>query len=352
MLIPAAALAEDFVKTVPGLPCGGQRGVLERATELAAQGIDSVCALLIDCSPDARLQRGAIGLFDPTGSGCGTLSTGAVGQQVQAASRQVLKTGKAIRIRVREDEDIDPPPAARDVGQLDILLVLLPAADAPLREAWMAASRDGAWLRLRLDRGDADGTGCGRGEARHGSCVHAFDESGASTPSSIAFAVPVNLEVPPSPRLLLLGLGPESRPLATIARLLGWHVEAVDARPGAEQHLPDSGVDRLHTSDSAALDELLGERAFDAAILGAHDFELDARHLRQLGESGIGFIGLLGSPARRDALFARLDDMLATQLEARVYAPAGLRLGGEGAEATALAIAAQLQYYLAHDLHA
>jgi hypothetical protein len=29
-----------------------------------------------------------------------------------------------------------------------------------------------------------------------------------------------------------------------------------------------------------------------------------------------------------------------------------LRLGGEGPEATALSIIAQLQYYLAHDVHA
>jgi xanthine dehydrogenase accessory factor len=45
-----------------------------------------------------------------------------------------------------------------------------------------------------------------------------------------------------------------------------------------------------------------------------------------------------------------MGDIIATQLEPRLYAPAGLHLGGEGPEIMALAIVAQLQRFLAHDV--
>ena len=59
------------------------------------------------------------------------------------------------------------------------------------------------------------------------------------------------------------------------------------------------------------------------------------------------------SVRRRGAtrLLTEIGDIAATQLEPRLYAPVGLRLGGEGPEAIALAIVAQLQHYLTHDAH-
>jgi xanthine dehydrogenase accessory factor len=69
-------------------------------------------------------------------------------------------------------------------------------------------------------------------------------------------------------------------------------------------------------------------------------------HLRRLARTNIGYVGLLGPPARRDALLAELGGSAAS-LGARLHAPAGLRLGGEGPEAIALAIAADLQRHLA-----
>jgi xanthine dehydrogenase accessory factor len=137
-----------------------------------------------------------------------------------------------------------------------------------------------------------------------------------------------------------------------MARLLGWYIEVVDQRTERDAHFGDEGADRVHAISPEMLPILLAERHFDAAIVGGQDFDLDMRHLRHLGASGIGYVGLLGPPERRDALLGRLGDIIATQLEPRLYAPVGLRLGGEGPEARALAIVAQMQYYLAHDVHA
>jgi xanthine dehydrogenase accessory factor len=57
-------------------------------------------------------------------------------------------------------------------------------------------------------------------------------------------------------------------------------------------------------------------------------------------------VGLLGPPARRDELLARLDASERDALRARLRAPLGLPLGGEGPEAIALAIAAELQKFV------
>jgi xanthine dehydrogenase accessory factor len=50
----------------------------------------------------------------------------------------------------------------------------------------------------------------------------------------------------------------------------------------------------------------------------------------------------LGPPARREELLAQLDADGRRALEPRLHGPAGLDLGGEGAEAIALSIAADL----------
>jgi xanthine dehydrogenase accessory factor len=74
-----------------------------------------------------------------------------------------------------------------------------------------------------------------------------------------------------------------------------------------------------------------------------HNFDLDARSLRALAASQVPYVGLLGPPARRDDLLNEIGDEAGTQLGARLHAPVGLPLGGEGAEAIALAITAELQ---------
>jgi len=101
---------------------------------------------------------------------------------------------------------------------------------------------------------------------------------------------------------------------------------------------------------SAAIEALATERV-DAAIAMSHNYAIDGQYLRFCAQRGIDYVGLLGPPARRDALLTEIGDIAATQLEPRLYAPVGLRLGGEGPEAIALAIVAQLQHYLTHDAH-
>jgi xanthine dehydrogenase accessory factor len=94
---------------------------------------------------------------------------------------------------------------------MNVLLMPLPADEAPLRSAIVDACGRGAWLKLVLATG-ADHLGCG--EARVGAHLHRFDGAGRAAPSAHSFVERVAIALPPPPRVLLLGAGPETRPLA------------------------------------------------------------------------------------------------------------------------------------------
>ncbi len=89
-------------------------------------------------------------------------------------------------------------------------------------------------------------------------------------------------------------------------------------------------------------------RADDAAVLMTHSYEQDRALLTELlGASAVpGYIGLLGASHRSSLLVseaaAKLGRSVAECCE-RVWAPVGLDLGGEGAEAIALAVIAEVQ---------
>ena len=339
-----------------GSAYGGMRGLIESALALAARSVDGVLAVLVESSGPVARKPGATALYAETGLVAGALAGGTLEHHLHEAARTVLALGKAMSVELdsRQDSSHTAMQPDHNGGLLHILLLPLPSRAAPLRDALVKASTSSAWLRLRLELGD-DGerkVSFGAGEARIGQEMFAFDNHGNPCAFARHFLRHVSLTFAPPPRLALLGSGLESLTIVRLAHLLGWYAEIIDARPQSPSETASRDVDLIHRHVPDDLSELLAERHFDAVIIGGNDFEIDLGYLRHLATSGIGYIGLLGPPERRDAFLTRLGDIIATQLEPRLYAPAGLRLGGEGPEVTALAVVAQLQYYLAHDAHA
>jgi xanthine dehydrogenase accessory factor len=147
----------------------------------------------------------------------------------------------------------------------------------------------------------------------------------------------------PPPLLLLLGAGPEAPSLLRIARTLGWFAWVADHRDGllTPDRLGEADR-RVHGRPAAALAALAGQPV-DAVVVMTHLAEHDLEALRALSARDAAYVGLLGPPARRDELLARLTEEERAALAGRLHAPVGLPLGGEGPEAIALAIAADLQ---------
>jgi xanthine/CO dehydrogenase XdhC/CoxF family maturation factor len=151
----------------------------------------------------------------------------------------------------------------------------------------------------------------------------------------------------PPQRLFVLGAGDDAKPVATMAALLGWRVTVADGRAQLARAERFPEAERVVAIQSAAELEI---RADDAVVLMTHSYEQDRALLTELlGATAVpGYIGLLGASHRSSLLVseaaAKLGRSVAECCE-RVWAPVGLDIGGggDGAEAIALAVIAEVQ---------
>jgi len=324
---------------------GGVRGIVAGLRSLAARGDPGVLAVVVATRGSTYRKPGALVLLDATGVRVGALSGGCLEAELEERARTVLACGVAAEAVFDSsgDEDRVFGSGSGCGGSMQVRLLPVPADDAPLRDALLDADAAGRALRLALD-GDAPAPGGGSAMLAGSMDAYCFDRCGRSAVRESDSTPTAVVTVARAPRLLLLGAGPETRPFLRHARELGWHVELLERRE-RWAGFASGKLDALHRSVDAR--SLLARHPFDAALVMHHNFELDARALAALAESGVGFIGLLGPPARRDELLRGIGTRAADAFGARLHAPVGLPLGGEGAESIALSIAAGLQRHFA-----
>jgi xanthine dehydrogenase accessory factor len=126
-----------------------------------------------------------------------------------------------------------------------------------------------------------------------------------------------------------------------LLRSLGWMTTLVERRARWLAHARHADA-FLETTAQAMMSQS-DPQAFDAALVMNHNFELDREALLAVAASAIPFLGLLGPARRREDLFRVLPSATRQSLMPRLHSPVGLKLGGQGPEAIALSIAAQLQ---------
>jgi len=145
-------------------------------------------------------------------------------------------------------------------------------------------------------------------------------------------------------RLILIGAGDDAKPVATMASLLGWNVLIADSRAqlARPERFPEA-QQVLTLRDFADL----ALQPSDAVVLMTHSYEQDKSALAALLSAGpLRYIGVLGARHRTSLLVdeaAALAGRTIAEACARIHAPIGLDLGGDGAEAIALAIIAEVQ---------
>jgi xanthine/CO dehydrogenase XdhC/CoxF family maturation factor len=154
----------------------------------------------------------------------------------------------------------------------------------------------------------------------------------------------VGVPLPCLYRLVILGGGPDALPLVQFAAQLGWHVAVVDHRAGYAEPERFPAADRVIHALEQNLPDDFDLSASDAIVIMSHNLSADERYLAQAVRSRARYIGLLGPAARKHKLLASLD--AAAEPEGRVHGPVGLDLGGEGPEAIALSIVAEIQAML------
>jgi xanthine/CO dehydrogenase XdhC/CoxF family maturation factor len=145
-------------------------------------------------------------------------------------------------------------------------------------------------------------------------------------------------------RLFVLGAGDDAIPVVRMAAMLGWNVTVVDGRAQMARRERFPEAERVvATADVAEL----GVGARDAVVVMSHSYEQDRGFLTGLLRDGFGgLIGLLGAAHRSSLLVSEAAATLGLSVAAccgRIHAPVGLDLGGDGPEAIALAVVAQVQ---------
>ncbi len=144
-------------------------------------------------------------------------------------------------------------------------------------------------------------------------------------------------------RLFVLGAGDDAKPLVSMAALLGWSVNVADGRSqmARAERFPDAERVVL-----LAGTEGVDIRERDAVVVMTHSYEQDRALLAKVLPVAPRYLGLLGARHRSSLLVSEAAAMIgATVAEccARLYAPVGLDLGGDGPEAIALAVIAEAQ---------
>ncbi len=161
------------------------------------------------------------------------------------------------------------------------------------------------------------------------------------SPSWKVFALPLSLP----PKLLLLGAGPDSAPIAEFAARVNWKVTLIDHRPAYADPSHFPSAERVILARPEELGNVVDLKRFSAAVIMSHHLPSDLCYLRTLAGATVPYVGLLGPAARREKLLHDLGDD-ARDLRTRLHAPVGLALGGRSPESVALAIVAEIHAFL------
>lgn len=300
-------------------------------------GSAAALVTLVRAEGSTYRQPGARMLVTHDGNTFGAISGGCLEAELARRARWVARNGAVVeRLSTVFDDTSDMPYGLGCGGTLDLLIE---PANTPEAAALLSAMRDSlggarrnvvSWLPVRrapLRRAVYDGAGSvlferGGSEGRH----EVFDEW-----------------LEPPQRLLIFGAGDDAQPMTTFASLLGWRTIVLDSRSQLARPERFPSADRVIASNS------LGEinvRREDAVVLMAHSYEQDRQWLTSVLPHLPRYLGLLGSRHRSSLLVSEAAAALGWTLERAcegLFAPVGLDLGGDGAEAIALATIAEIQ---------
>jgi xanthine dehydrogenase accessory factor len=337
--------------------------LFERA-RLSAEPL--VLATVIRTGGSTYAKPGAQMLIARDGEYAGLLSGGCLEGDLREHARAVEGSGSAriVSYDLRSKEDQLFGLGAGCEGAMDILLT----RHGPEEGDWQplvsmeAAHRTGQGLRLAfitasgnalLPLGSSFPADGELPDFVHGeTLLGTLHDAALRTPDnglSRIDALDIELfvtSIAPPPRLLLLGGGPDARPVATLAGFLGWRVTVVDHRAAyLDQARFPEGTSLVESLASDIADAIPLD-SFSAAIVMSHHLDSDLHYLRALASSAVPYVGLLGPAARRERLLADLGDPVPS-LRPRLRAPVGLDIGGRTPEAIALSIVGEVQAALA-----
>lgn len=140
----------------------------------------------------------------------------------------------------------------------------------------------------------------------------------------------------PKPRLIVLGAGPDAKPLVRTAAQSGFAVTLWDWRESlcCKEQFPQA--DECIVGSPALLGSDLHLRPSDAVVLMTHHFQHDRVLLEAMLQKDIFYLGILGPRRRTSRLLG------GTIIPEHVHSPIGLPIGADGPEEIAISIMAEI----------
>lgn len=351
-MIPAPAIVGDATS----LPAILQ--AIDRV-RLARPSVPLALATLVNVEGSSYRQPGARLLVDAEQRViAGAISGGCLEGDVAARAADICKSGKAelLRYDLREDLETIWGFGAGCDGVAHVLLEPL-ADDGWLRLAHDSMMRRGQPLLVTTFASESPVATIGTHDlVELATTDNAPEHLGVPMQSGQpyvgvvlkdGFESHVLIEPLRAPVALhLIGAGRSAEAFATIAVAMGWQVTVIDHRPAllAELTLPPAAGLMVRRADQG-IDDLPRDGRSAIALL-THIFEIDAAWLRALLPQSVAYVGVLGSRNRAARLMEELQSVgseITEEMQARLFAPIGLDLGGESPESIALAAVAEME---------
>ena len=296
---------------------------------LAAEGKPSALATVVAVDGSAYRRPGARMLVAEDGRTWGGVSGGCLERDVADRARGVIAAG---RPHLQRYDTTDEELIARGVstgcgGTIDVLIQPLAPGD-PLINLLARVLRDRRPLAIAIDI-------CPLSPA--------FAATTVAGPFDVATPGRCFVEtLRPSPRLVLIGGGPDVVPVVVIAKTLGWHVAVVAARPAVHVHTRFATADERYVTGADAPLHGVPIAAEDAVVVMTHNLARDAAVLTALPVRP-RYLGLLGPRHRTERAILALPPGHPGRA---LHSPVGLDIGSETPEEIALSIVAEVQAVL------
>jgi xanthine dehydrogenase accessory factor len=310
------------------------REVLAQLEGWLANGERAALATVIDTRRSAPRPLGSRLAVSESGLLFGSVSGGCVESDVAVQARDVIAGGEP-RVLPYGIADED----ARSVGlpcggEIDVFVA--PVSDAELVTQLRRAVEEGARGQLTTV---VHGEGAGEMLLELGAAGTADRPALVQENGRTLFVEPLA----PPPLLLTIGAVDLAETLCALAAQLGWRSAVADPRRAllTAERLPSAGS----LIDGWPEDALAraGTDEQTAVVVLAHDEKIDIPALSWALRSDAFYVGALGSRRTQGRRQARLrEEGLSDDQLARLSGPAGLDLGGETVEETALSILAEI----------
>jgi xanthine dehydrogenase accessory factor len=147
----------------------------------------------------------------------------------------------------------------------------------------------------------------------------------------------------PKPTLLIAGAGHVGQPLAQFGQQLGFRIVVADDRAEFANTDRFPGADELIVGPFAELGQRFVPSPRTYVVIATRGHEFDEVVLKQVVNSPAAYIGMIGSRNKVRSVF---DTLMAAGVNkdrlARVYAPIGLRTGGQTPAEIAVSVLAEI----------